>query len=231
MEKWLKLFERLVTALEKIADNSNTIPIPITESDSSIPISENFKIGGSGDSPEEQQAEESRSPGSPVPSEAEQLEAADRFATEGHVPSSEDTPTGGPEKENPVPRDREVLKKDLRDRGITFKDSARTATLQKLWEDSQPPIENDGSKSEEPPINESIENPFGVEEPPAEEIPQDDKTKDDLRDALVHLASKKGHDVAIQFMRDFGDSANHIDQVPPAYYTRMVNKIYDENPK
>lgn len=105
---------------------------------------------------------------------------------------------------------RELIKKELRERGIEFKPAALTTTLAKLLE---------GAKKV------GVE-PVSAEEPPAA-VPQADAkspaaTKDQVREALANLSGKKGLDEAMDVLKVQG-KATKLSEVDPSRYMLILD--------
>lgn len=108
--------------------------------------------------------------------------------------------------------DREDIKKKLHDRGIQFKASARTESLQKLLADA---IAKEGKAGQE-------EDPFGEKSQPQQEAAAEKVyTKDEARDALVSLSGLKGKDAALTILRQHGKSET-LSGVDASYYKAVV---------
>lgn len=158
----------------------------------------------------EVQAFLSRSPGEKTASET--LAAAEDFAKNGCTP------------ENEPEMSREDLKKRLTENNVSFKDSARTETLKKLYDEMIAKAKEDPAAEEifentAPPAD---EDPFG--ETPAPDLVVEQFNLDQVREHLKDLAVAKGQDFAVQVMKETGE-ADKLSAVPPAVYTRLVNRV------
>lgn len=103
---------------------------------------------------------------------------------------------------------RDMLKKALREKGIKFKDAARTETLQKLLDAANAA----GIPKVEP---EALATGMAA----ATEVPV--KTKEEARDALVALSASKGKVPALTVLKTVG-KAEKLSDVEPRYYGAIV---------
>jgi hypothetical protein len=106
-----------------------------------------------------------------------------------------DFPVKGSAEDN-----REELKKALREKGISFPASARTATLQKLLDAAAETAEPEPAKDPEPETEATIEA---------------------VRNALVTLSAGKGKDVALAILQEHGGAAV-LGQVPVDRYAALI---------
>lgn len=106
---------------------------------------------------------------------------------------------------------REFLKKELRERGIKFKEAALTKTLENLLEVAK--------KSGIGPVEEpKQEDPVPVQEAtPAIKA----YSKDDVKAAMISMAQEKGKDAALKVLRDVGKSEK-LSDVDPSLYGALV---------
>jgi hypothetical protein len=144
---------------------------------------------------------------------------------------------------------REFLKKALTEKGIKFKPSTRTETLEKLYADA-----NNGNGGQEKPAGASIEDQMSPPpttelkppSPPADapdwqkemarrlfnikhrytikaplEVPGSPATKDEARDALVKCSATRGKDMAMDILRTVG-GAEKLGEVPEILFAGIV---------
>lgn len=105
---------------------------------------------------------------------------------------------------------RELIKKELRERGIDFKPAALTTTLVKLLEGAKKvgvgPVATEGTPEVVPPAD--------AKAPAA--------TKDQAREALAKLSGSKGLDEAMEVLKVQG-LATKLSEVDPSRYMLIVD--------
>ncbi len=128
---------------------------------------------------------------------------------------------------------RDFIKSELTKRGIQFKTSAKTETLQKLLEmyntppSTLPPVE--AVKLEEPPAV--------VEEKPAPSIADGPRvprhestvptiTKEMVRDKLVELSAAQGKDAALKILKTVGQ-ADKLSDVNEVFYLAIHSRCVE----
>lgn len=117
---------------------------------------------------------------------------------------------------------REMIKKELIAKGITFAPTARTETLQKLLEGANkvgiPDVKDEKPEkdpfSEPPKTVEPEPDPFATE---TQTAPAPAATKDEARDALVALSGLKGKDVALKVLKEKGKAEKLSDVAAECY--------------
>ncbi len=206
------ILERIATALERLVEVASA-PKAVT----STP-----QTGGTADPP------------------AGATPAADPFSTTTAAPTTPSPfdagvaagvpPAGTPAASTPPPAttqpvDREAIKRELRALGISFKDAARTETLQKQLEAAkaaltmfanQVPPANTTAPVTTPPAPPATPPPA----PPA--APTTPPTKEDVRAALIARSMAKGQADAVKILKETGFAEN-VSAVQPQYFQAIID--------
>lgn len=119
--------------------------------------------------------------------------------------------------------DREAIKRQLRERGIKFKDAARTESLQKLLENAR------GEAIEKLREEDRAERLKMTEQEIAASLPGESllpvgmaaPSKDQVRDALVGLSAAKGKDKALNVLKTVG-KAEKLSDVAENLYAAVI---------
>lgn len=111
---------------------------------------------------------------------------------------------------------REMIKKELREKGIAFNASAKTETLEKLL--ASVPA---GQKPEAPKRGEQKEQEVSTnaQQPPT---PPTSYTREQIRDALVKVSAAKGKDEALGIMKTLG-KAEKLSDVDPSKFMLIMD--------
>jgi hypothetical protein len=201
MAKLMDLLERFVVAVEKIAEagccaSSSTIPVRIQGRTVNMPMG----------------------PGV-VASEKEALQAGCSVAqTEsGPAPQNDQAAVDAGKLK------REMIKKELREKGIPFNASAKTETLEKLL--AAIPAARPCSTTSADPIS-STESAGQSVATSAATMPtnggQVSYTKEQVRDALVKVSAAKGKDEALGILKTLG-KAETLSKVDASRYQVIID--------
>lgn len=114
---------------------------------------------------------------------------------------------------------RELIKKELRERGIDFKPGALTTTLAKLLEGARKvgvgPVDKTTAITGPAKGNAAFDSTKAPSEAPA-------VTKDQVREALANLSGKKGLDEAMDVLKVQG-KATKLSEVDPSRYMLILD--------
>lgn len=114
---------------------------------------------------------------------------------------------------------RELIKKELRERGIEFKPAALTTTLAKLLEGARKvgvgPVDKTTAITGPAKGNAAFDSTKAPSEAPA-------VTKDQVREALANLSGKKGLDEAMDVLKVQG-KATKLSEVDPSRYMLILD--------
>ena len=182
---WYNLLERLVVAIERIAARDHAVVRGLLADANEVlkdtPVKEGHLPTGKAQGPEP-----------PAEQETAEQETAEAQAEQEKVESLAEKDAKALE--------REMIKKELRDLGVTFNPSAQTASLRKLLEQTKnPPTMPVGAGA--PVLNVTIEQ---------------------VRSALVELSGLHGRDAGLQILRREG-LAERLSDVAPSRYAFILD--------
>lgn len=117
---------------------------------------------------------------------------------------------------------RELIKKELREKGVKFNGSLKTETLQKLLDAANQPQANQPQAKPAETVTADTGKTAATSTAPAAENQQTTYTIEKVREALVKVSAAKGKDEALSLLTTLGQ-AKKLSDVDPTRYMLIID--------